>query len=201
MLDKTDQNYFQAVKYHYTSAPAPLAAWYVDIISLLTPNSWIKGCKTTAAIAVVQFGLAMSLEPWTVSKFISGTYWVYLTSEIWTILVYPLKQSTPTTSGTSASYRQAEELSITTGPSPAASNRALTRENSAETAKKIIWHNRARSKLYSWTIISPKDVTITLPLDLADEYKWISDMGNSLSFRHLIISTPTAPVAPTIPTT
>lgn len=53
--------------------PAPLEAWYVDIITRLTPNFLIKGHNAIRPIAVVQFGFAINLLFFVSSPFISGT--------------------------------------------------------------------------------------------------------------------------------
>ena len=79
-------------------AGLPETAWYVDAISRTSPASSCSGLSTGIAAIVVQFGLAMI--PLRASAIASG-----LTSE--------------TTSGTSGSIRNAEELSTTIDPASA----------------------------------------------------------------------------------
>ena len=88
------------------ATPEPDTAWYVDATRRTSPASSCSGLSTGIAAMVVQFGLAMM--PLRASAIAPG-----LTSD--------------TTSGTSGSIRQAEELSTTVTPA-AANTGARARE-------------------------------------------------------------------------
>ena len=89
--------------------PPPDTAWYDDTMRRVSPASSCSGLKTGMATMVVQFGLAtMPLGMWcSASALASGT-----------------------TSGTSGSRRQADELSMTMAPA-AARRGASSRETEA----------------------------------------------------------------------
>ncbi len=100
-------------------------------------------------------------------------------------------------SGTSGSILNAEELSMTVHPAAAADG-AYSRdmsplaENSAMSIPSKLWW------VSSLMVISCPRNVVVLPADLADARSVSSLMGKFLSARHLSISSPTAPVAPTI---
>ncbi len=126
----------------------------------------------------VQLGLAM-IPRWvrSASRLISGTM-----------------------SGTAGSMRNAEELSMTVAPARTAMGAnffemALPAENSAMSTP---------SKLASVSSCTrsgaPRNVS-SLPAERAEAYSRSEASGKARRSRHPIISTPTAPVAPTIATT
>jgi hypothetical protein len=143
----------------------------------LHPNAWCSGYNAIRVIAVVQFGLAMiPLCSFTSSLLISGI-----------------------TNGTSGSMRNALELSMTTQPSFAAKG-----ANSFEMLPPAL--NRATSipaKLSfvsSFTVsCSPRYVSF-LPTERAEASNVNFPAGKLRFSRVLIISMPTAPVAPTTAT-
>jgi hypothetical protein len=122
-------------------AHAQLVAWYVDIISFNILYFLCIGYKTTAAIAVVQFGFAISLLSPITLEFISGT-----------------------TNGTSSIYLKAEELSITIDQEFIAyfAKLLLISEPAENKAKST--HSKD-SFLSSSTIKPPKAVSIFLPAE------------------------------------
>jgi hypothetical protein len=127
-------------------------------------------------MAVVQFGLATTrfFDLRAASALISGT-----------------------TSGTVGSYRNADELSITSGPSSAVILSTHSSAKSPETARKTTSHARAASRVNSSIIFAPKGVAIGFPDERADANSLRSLTGNSRVPSTSIISFPTAPVTPT----
>ncbi len=128
-------------------------------------------------MAVVQLGLEMSFLPFTVAWLISGT-----------------------TRGTLGSMRKAEELSITTGPFPSERACAYSLEKSPPTARKITSRSRALPSSNSSMVTLPNGVATDLPVERAEAYRCNSETGNCRLPSTLTISSPTAPVAPTMPT-
>mmetsp|Transcript_38650 Transcript_38650/g.125011 ORF Transcript_38650/g.125011 Transcript_38650/m.125011 type:complete len:345 (+) Transcript_38650:533-1567(+) len=161
-------------------APAPEAAWYVDMMTRRVPNCSCSGASAMSAMAVVQFGFAMSLAfaRRAASALISGT-----------------------TSGTPSLYRKADELSITSAPpSPSEIFSAHSSAKSPETARKTMSHSRAAARENSSICSVPEPVSIGWPADRADAKSRSSDTGKPRSPSTATISCPTAPVTPTTPT-
>ena len=104
-----------------------------------------------------------------------------------------------TISGTSGSMRQAEELSITTGPClPILGAHSL--ENLPETdirTMSTLEKSNVSTSLH-FRIFSPN--ATSRPMDLREATAKISSTGNSTSSRMFSISRPTLPVAPTTAT-
>mmetsp|Transcript_10748 Transcript_10748/g.17086 ORF Transcript_10748/g.17086 Transcript_10748/m.17086 type:complete len:222 (+) Transcript_10748:593-1258(+) len=159
------------------AAPAPLAAWYVDMMTFRKVNFWCSGQSAIAAMAVVQFGLAIRSFPLMAAGFTSGT-----------------------TSGMSSSYRKALELSMTTVLPLAMICGENSLLKSPDTAISTKSHACAASTENSSTSISPKAVWIFLPADRSEASRTNLDSGNLRSWRTCTISSPTAPVAPTTAT-
>mmetsp|Transcript_55286 Transcript_55286/g.131853 ORF Transcript_55286/g.131853 Transcript_55286/m.131853 type:complete len:209 (+) Transcript_55286:733-1359(+) len=160
------------------SAPAPLAAWYVDINTFLRPYFWWIGHNAIAPTAVVQLGLAMSVAPSAASMLISGM-----------------------TRGMSFSYLKADELSITTVFfGPPATFGEFSWEKPPETAIRQMSHSWPASIVKGSTVMSPNffDFTTVPAARLAKSLTFST--GKSRSSKHLSISTPTAPLHPTMPT-
>mmetsp|Transcript_10306 Transcript_10306/g.29339 ORF Transcript_10306/g.29339 Transcript_10306/m.29339 type:complete len:211 (+) Transcript_10306:652-1284(+) len=160
------------------AAPAPLAAWYVEKIAFLRVNFWCSGHKAIAAIAVVQFGLAMSSLPFMAALFTSGT-----------------------TRGMLSSQRNALELSMTTVFPSAMIFGENSFEKSPLTAISAKSHCCTASTEKASMSLSPKAVFSCFPADRSEAKRRNSVRGNFLSNKTWTISSPTAPVAPTTPTT
>src|SRR5688572_3202173 len=143
----------------------------------VTPNAWCNGYNAMSVMAVVQFGLAMMpLCHFTSAELISGM-----------------------TSGTLSSWRNALELSTTTQFC-----RAAIGANSFEMPPPAL--NNATSiplnpsALSSWTRTSSPLNFSFLPTERAEASK-VNLLTGKLRFSSvLIISMPTAPVAPTTAT-
>src|SRR3546814_434294 len=104
-----------------------------------------------------------------------------------------------TTSGTSASWRKAEELSITTAP--AAANFGAYSFETAPPAENSAMSTPAGSKLArSWTSTSSSPKATYPPADRSLASATISPTGNPRSASTDSITSPTAPVAPTTAT-
>src|SRR6185437_27651 len=143
----------------------------------LQPNAWCSGYNAISVIAVVQFGLAMMpLCSFTSPALISGI-----------------------TSGTLSSCRNALELSTTTQPAWAARG-ANSFEMLPPALNSAISIPLKESFVNSVTAIScPLNVSF-LPTDRAEASNVSLPTGKWRFSRVLIISTPTAPVAPTTAT-
>ena len=143
-----------------------------------SPAALCSGASTGMAAMVVQLGLAMI----PLGRFATASG---LTSD--------------TTSGTSGSMRQADELSMTVAPAAAtfgASSLAvyLPAENSATSSP-------AKSAVAeSSTVTSPSPHGSVRPADRAEAKNLISSTGNDRSTRTSRMTPPTWPVAPTTPT-
>src|SRR3954453_1920363 len=160
------------------AAPAPEAAWEVEMITRLMRLLWWIGHSDTSAVMAAQFGLAM-MPLWSRMRFalISGI-----------------------TSGTFWSMRKAEELSTTLAPAltaiganflemlPPAENRAMSTPS------------KARSVSSSMTTSCPRNDTI-LPAERALASALSLPTRKPRLSMGAMNSAPTAPVTPTIATT
>src|SRR5665647_3219663 len=158
--------------------PEPETAWYVATISRVNFASSCSGFRTGIAVIVVQFGFAMM--PFGGLSVSPG-----LTSE--------------TTSGTSGSLRQADELSTTMAPASATFG-AYSADIVAP-AEKIAMSMPVKSavSVSSTTYSLPPHVTV-LPAERAEEKTRSSSYGNFLSASRVSMTRPTWPVAPKTPT-
>ena len=102
-----------------------------------------------------------------------------------------------TTSGTSGSIRNAEELSITTAPAAAAAG-ANSSEMPPPALKRARSMPEKESGLSSFTACSRSRKRSVLPTERAEAKRLNSPICKSLCSKHLSISSPTAPVAPTM---
>lgn len=141
-----------------------------------SPYFLCSGASAMSVIIVVQFGFAMMFlgMDLAASGLISGTM-----------------------SGTSGSMRKADELSITMQPAFAAEG-ANSREIPPPAEKRAISTPSKLSCVSSWMVISSPQKFLVCPADLAEASSVSLLIGNFLSARQLSISSPTAPVAPTI---
>lgn len=131
-----------------------------------------------AAMAVVQLGFATRRAPRASHPLTSGT-----------------------TSGTSASYRSADELSMTSAPcGSAAMARACSSANAPDAARNTTSHARALATLNSSHSFTPHAVGTSLPTDRGDANTRSSATGKPRVARLVRSSSPTAPVTPTMPT-
>ena len=103
-----------------------------------------------------------------------------------------------TTSGTSGSIRQAEELSITTAPA-AANLGASSREVAAPAKNRTISSPAGSAAAASSTAISRPPQYSRLPADRDEANKRTVSVEKRRSARTRRIASPTTPVAPTIP--
>mmetsp|Transcript_13756 Transcript_13756/g.40696 ORF Transcript_13756/g.40696 Transcript_13756/m.40696 type:complete len:280 (+) Transcript_13756:788-1627(+) len=148
------------------------------MMTRLMPKALCSGASAMSAMAVVQLGLASSLAFLQSLPLISGT-----------------------TSGTSLSMRNADELSITTGPPSAQILLAYSTLKSPPTARNMTSQERARSRSNSSRVTLPKrPQSCSLPALRAEPKSRRSSTASLLFSRHCTISTPTAPVAPATPT-
>jgi hypothetical protein len=157
--------------------PDPDTAWYVDTCSRTSCARRCSGASTGIAAIVVQLGLA------------TMPFGVLSRSPGFTSL---------TTSGTSASIRQADELSTTIAPASAArgarvSEAVLPLLNSAMSmpAKSAVAE--------SSTTTSPSAQGSVLPADRADAKKRTSSRGKARCASRVRMTPPTWPVAPNTP--
>jgi hypothetical protein len=126
---------------------------------------------------VVQLGTAMIRgDPSSASGFTSGT-----------------------TSGTSGSIRNADDLSMHTVPA-AATSRTNPRATDAPAAERERSTSRSTSTVSSCTVTSRPPNEIVRPADRADANGNSSSTGNARASMIRSISVPTAPVAPTTAT-
>jgi hypothetical protein len=160
------------------ATPAPEAAWYVDANRRVRPQASCSGFSTGMAAIVVQFGLAMMPFGMFASAcaFTSGT-----------------------TSGTSGSFRQAEELSITSAPA-SANFGAYWREVFPPAEKKTMSSPDTSAVATSSTTISVSRYGTFLPAERAEAKRRSEASGKSRSANSSRIRLPTRPVAPTTPT-
>ena len=103
-----------------------------------------------------------------------------------------------TTNGTDESIRKAELLSIATQPRFTASCANFT-EFSEPALKIAMSKSLNESGVVSWILCVCPSASNSFPADRDEASNLNSLAGNSLFSRSLIISWPTAPVAPTIP--
>ena len=100
-----------------------------------------------------------------------------------------------TTSGTSSSRRQAEELSMTMGPAlPIFSDHSLDTAPPADISTRSTFEKSNCSMSWHLMVLSPKETST--PLDLRDAMACSSSTGKLTSSRMFSISRPTLPVAP-----
>ena len=104
-----------------------------------------------------------------------------------------------TTKGTSVSMRKAEELSMTTAPAAAADG-PYSREIPPPALKSAMSTPTNESCVSSSTTISLPRNNIVLPAERAEANSFSLLSGKFRCSRQSNISTPTAPVAPTIAT-
>ena len=142
-----------------------------------TPNAWCSGYSAMSVMAVVQFGLAMMpLCFFTSAALISGI-----------------------TSGTASSMRNALELSTTTQPALAAMG-ANSFEMPPPALNSAMSMPLNESFVSSVTVMScPRNLSF-LPTERAEASKVSLPTGKLRFSSVLIISMPTAPVAPTTAT-
>ena len=142
------------------------------------PAASCNGFNTGIAAMVVQFGFA--IMPFGAVRAASGF-------------------TSLTTSGTSGSIRNADELSITV--TPAAANRgANSRDDDAPAENRAMSRPDGSAVEASSTVMSePLNATV-VPAERADANMRISSMGKPRSTNSVRITPPTWPVAPTIPT-
>ena len=158
-------------------APAPDAAWYVLMMARLILYFLWMGQSAMRAMAVVQLGLAISFFPLAAAMLISGI-----------------------TNGTASLYRKADELSMTSTPA-AASFSAHSKEKSPPTASNTTSSWDATSYVKGSIVNSPYLLLDTvLPADFSDANSFNAVTGKLRFSMTDRISSPTAPVAPTIPT-
>ena len=143
----------------------------------LQPNAWCSGYSAISVMAVVQFGLAMMpLCHFTSAALISGT-----------------------TSGTLSSMRNALELSTTTQPALAAMG-ANSFEMLPPALNSAMSMPANESFVSSVTVMScPRNLSF-LPTERAEASNVSLPTGKLRFSSVLIISMPTAPVAPTTAT-
>ena len=160
------------------AAPAPEAAWYVDMVMRLIRRFWCRGHSGVAATMATQFGFAMMPLCLRIAPaLISGT-----------------------TSGTSVFMRKADELSTTTAPARTAAG--AKRFDCAPPAENSAMSTPSRlASVSSCTAMSPPRNFIVLPAERAEASRRSSTSGNLRCSRHCMSSTPTAPVAPAMATT
>ena len=142
----------------------------------LSPYFWWRGESAISEMMVVQLGLAMMFlgVDFAASGLISGT-----------------------TSGTSGSIRNADELSITIHPALAADG-AYSSDMPPPAEKRATSIPSKQSCVSSLIIISSPRKVLVCPADLADASRVSFLIGKFLSARQFSISSPTAPVAPTM---
>src|SRR3954471_2755550 len=158
--------------------PAPDTAWYVDATMRRRPAAACNGPSTGMNAMVVQFGLATM--PFGIDASESS-----LTSV--------------TTSGTSGSMRQADELSITTAPA-AATRGASSRDADAPLENSATSSPSNDAVAESSTSISPPFHGSRFPAERADAKKRMDAIGKSRSSSNVRMTPPTWPVAPKTPT-
>src|SRR5690606_8508504 len=157
--------------------PAPDTAWYVDTTTRRSRAAWCNGFSATSMMMVEQLGLAMM--PWCFRASCALT--------------------SGTTSGTSGAMRNALVLSMTTAPALTASGAsALLTEPPA--LKKATSTPRNASASAACTSISSLPTRTRRPALRGEASSRSSPTGKRRSWRSLISSLPTAPVAPTIAT-
>ena len=154
----------------------------MDTITFSRPFASCSGFSTITSWMVLQLGLAMIRRP--PGLIASSTSFAFTSG---------------TTSGQSGSMRKALELSITTAPAFAACG-ANSRDTVAPGEKRAISTPANESGLRRRTVSSSPRNSTCCPSLRSEASGTSSPTGNSRSSSTLIISRPTAPVAPAIAT-